>query len=212
MDTIRSERRKLRCCNKTVINIALGIIALILIAGIFFFVGRSSNDSKNNEADTEIVGDENVAKDESTNASTTKTDSLIRASADKKEKEKIIDHQQEIDSLQRMVDSLEQVSNRRVVAPTVPPTGGSNRDSNGQGSLNLGYGTYEGPINNGEAHGLGGTITFTIPYTIDLKNANGDVVEVGPGDQLINVKMNNGRIIQGLLKRADGSQRWIIIG
>lgn len=80
------------------------------------------------------------------------------------------------------------------------------------GPLNLGYGIYEGPIKNGKANGIGGTIRFTRSYSIDLKKASGETVEVNSGDKLVNVKMENNRIIQGQLKRTDGSQRWIIIG
>lgn len=78
--------------------------------------------------------------------------------------------------------------------------------------VNLGYGIYEGPTKNGKAHGIGGLIRFTRSYSIDLKKASGETVEVFSGDKLVNVKMDNNRIIQGLLKRTDGSQRWIIIG
>lgn len=79
-------------------------------------------------------------------------------------------------------------------------------------NVNLGYGIYEGPTKNGKAHGIGGLIRFTRSYSIDLKKASGETVEVFSGDKLVNVKMDNNRIIQGLLKRTDGSQRWIIIG
>lgn len=80
------------------------------------------------------------------------------------------------------------------------------------GTLSLGYGIYEGLIKNGKANGIGGTIRFTRSYSIDLKKASGETVEVNSGDKLVNVKMENNRIIQGQLKRTDGSQRWIIIG
>lgn len=79
-------------------------------------------------------------------------------------------------------------------------------------NVNLGFGIYEGPTKNGKAHGIGGLIRFTRSYSIDLKKASGETVEVFSGDKLVNVKMDNNRIIQGLLKRTDGSQRWIIIG
>ncbi len=84
--------------------------------------------------------------------------------------------------------------------------------SGGSGKINLGYGVYEGPIKSGKAHGIGGQIRFTRSYTIDLKKASGETVDVYSGDRLVNVKMDNNRLIQGLLKRSDGSQRWIIIG
>lgn len=83
---------------------------------------------------------------------------------------------------------------------------------NSYGTSNLGYGVYEGPKENGKPSGMGGQIRFTRSYTIDLKKASGETVDVNPGDVMINVKMKDGRLIQGQLKRTDGSQRWIIIG
>lgn len=92
-------------------------------------------------------------------------------------------------------------------------TGGSGTSvSGGSRKVNLGYGVYEGPTKGGKAHGIGGQIRFTRSYTIDLKKASGETVDIYSGDRMINVKMDNNRLIQGLLKRSDGSQRWIIIG
>lgn len=96
---------------------------------------------------------------------------------------------------------------------TTGGSGGSGtRVSGGSGKVNLGYGVYEGPTQGGKAHGIGGQIRFTRSYTIDLKKASGETIDVYSGDRMINVKMDNNRLIQGLLKRSDGSQRWIIIG
>lgn len=92
------------------------------------------------------------------------------------------------------------------------PDGKGGKDGNTPGQVNLGYGIYEGPRKNYKADGFGGEIRFTRSYTIDLKKSSGETVEVGSGDKMVNVKMKDNRIMQGLLKRADGSQRQIIIG
>ena len=99
------------------------------------------------------------------------------------------------------------VKDKKHVEPTEPKP---ERSSNG--TINLGYGIYEGHVSGGKANGIGGEIRFTRSYTIDLKKASGETVEVEAGDRMINVKMKDNRIIQGLLKRQDGSQRMIIIG
>lgn len=91
-------------------------------------------------------------------------------------------------------------------------TGGGTDGGNSPGKVNLGYGIYEGPRSNHKANGFGGEIRFTSTYSIDLKKASGETVEVNPGDKMVNVKMDNNRIVKGLLKRSDGSQRLIIIG
>lgn len=89
-------------------------------------------------------------------------------------------------------------------------TGGGGGVSSGK--INLGYGIYEGPVSGGKANGIGGEIRFTSNHTIDLKKGTGETVEVNAGDKMINVKMKDNQIIQGQLKRSDGSQKWIIIG
>lgn len=76
-------------------------------------------------------------------------------------------------------------------------------------SYNLGYGRYEGPMSGGKPHGFGGSITVTSRHTIDLKKASGETVEVGPGDKIMNVKMENGRLRQGEIHFADGTRRFI---
>lgn len=93
-----------------------------------------------------------------------------------------------------------------------PTTGGGAGGGGNNGKINLGFGVYEGPVSGGKANGIGGEIRFTRNYAIDLKKASGETVEVESGDVMINVKMKDNRIIQGLLKRKDGSQRMIIIG
>lgn len=84
--------------------------------------------------------------------------------------------------------------------------------STGNCQINLGYGVYDGPCKGGKANGTGGTIRFTSHHTIDLKKASGETVDVEAGDTMVNVKMEDNRLIQGQLKRKDGSTRWIIIG
>ena len=91
----------------------------------------------------------------------------------------------------------------------ISSTSGQNATS---GTVNLGYAVYEGPIRNGKPHGIGGTLRFTRSHSIDLKKATCDILDVESGDRMINVKMDMGRLIQGQLKRTDGSQKWVIIG
>ena len=53
---------------------------------------------------------------------------------------------------------------------------------------------------------------FTRSYTIDLKQLSGEQVEVNSGDRMVDVTMNNNRLISGLLKMQNGDTRWINIG
>jgi len=76
-------------------------------------------------------------------------------------------------------------------------------------SYNLGWGRYEGPMSGGKPNGFGGTITVSSYYSIDLKKASGETVEVNSGDKIMNVKMDNGRLRQGEIHFADGTRRFI---
>lgn len=73
----------------------------------------------------------------------------------------------------------------------------------------MGWATYEGPMQGGKPHGIGGTIKVTSHYSIDLKKASGEMLAVEPGDVIVNVKMDNGRLRQGELQRTDGTRKWI---
>lgn len=88
-------------------------------------------------------------------------------------------------------------------APPLPPGGDA---------LNLGYAVYEGPSNNGQPDGIGGKLTFKKNYTIDLKNVAGESVAVRSGEYITNTKYQNGRLLQGQLHHANGTQKWIMIG
>lgn len=88
----------------------------------------------------------------------------------------------------------------------------SQSTSKNSGELDLGYSIYNGPISNGKAHGSGGTLRFTRSYTIDLKQLSGEQIEVSSGDKMVDVTMNNNRLISGLLKMKNGDTRWINIG
>lgn len=76
-------------------------------------------------------------------------------------------------------------------------------------NYNMGWGVYEGPMNGGKPNGFGGSIIVRSNYSIDLKKASGETVEIGPGDKIMNVKMENGRMRQGEIHFADGTRRFI---
>lgn len=77
------------------------------------------------------------------------------------------------------------------------------------GPISLGWGTYDGPRSGRTPHGFGGSITVKSRHTIDLKKATGETVEVAPGDKIMNVKMDNGRLRQGEIHFSDGRRKFI---
>lgn len=70
-------------------------------------------------------------------------------------------------------------------------------------------GKYEGPMSGGKPHGVGGTITVTRSYTIDLKDGSGNTVSVESGDRISNTKFKNGVLQQGQLIRSNGERKFL---
>lgn len=88
-----------------------------------------------------------------------------------------------------------------VVKVTVIKKGGTD--------YSLGWGTYSGPMSGGKPNGFGGTIIVGRSYTIDLKKASGETVQVNAGDKITNVKMENGTLRQGEIHFANGTRRYL---
>lgn len=63
-------------------------------------------------------------------------------------------------------------------------------------SIQVPYGTYSGP-----ADGLGGEITVTKNYSLDLRNAAHEVLELQPGDIISRTKFKNGELVSGYWQR-----------
>lgn len=76
----------------------------------------------------------------------------------------------------------------------------------------LGYATYDGPMKGGKAHGIGGTLLVKKNYSIDLKDAKGGMLNVSPGDKIVNTKFTNGVLNQGELQRKTGERTYFVIG
>lgn len=67
-------------------------------------------------------------------------------------------------------------------------------------AITVPYGTYSGP-----ADGLGGEITVTRKYTLDLRNAAHETIELMPGDVITRTKFKNGELVSGYWHR--GSEK-----
>ncbi len=77
-------------------------------------------------------------------------------------------------------------------------------------TYNLGWGTYEGPMQGGKPHGMGGEIKVNKAYTIDTKN--GASKQVASGDKIVSCKFLNGKLVQGYIHHANGQQESLYIG
>ena len=63
-------------------------------------------------------------------------------------------------------------------------------------SIQVPFGIYSGP-----ADGIGGEIKVTRPYTLNLRNAAHESIELLPGDVITRTKFKNGELVQGRWQR-----------
>ena len=79
------------------------------------------------------------------------------------------------------------------------------------GNCKLSWGNYNGPMKASKPHGAGGTIKVNTRYSIDLKDGRGGILQVYPGETIVNTKFVNGHLRQGELHRNDGTRKWFNI-
>jgi hypothetical protein len=67
--------------------------------------------------------------------------------------------------------------------------------------------TYNGPTKGGKPHGFGGTLTFKKSYPLDLKDGNGTIIYLKPGESIHNTKFENGVLRQGEVHFNNGDRQ-----
>lgn len=82
--------------------------------------------------------------------------------------------------------------------------------NNSLNNYNLGWGLYTGQASKGKPDGIG-DIKVTKTYTIDLKSG-GKTITVNSGDQIVNAKFENGKLVRGTVKFTDGTTKYFNIG
>ena len=74
-----------------------------------------------------------------------------------------------------------------------------------------GVATYDGYVKNGQPDGVGGKLTFFKNYQLDLKDVEGNKLDIKSGETIENTKFENGNLRQGELHRNDGTRKWFNI-
>lgn len=74
-----------------------------------------------------------------------------------------------------------------------------------------GVATYEGYVKNGQPDGVGGKLTFFRNYQLDLKDVEGNRLDIKSGETIENTKFENGNLRQGELHRNNGTRKWFNI-
>lgn len=165
--------------------IAIGV--LVVLGVVWYFLSGDSSEKQVSEPETEVVK-QTEAPDEAAEAA--RLDSLQKAEAEARRADSI--RQKQIDdSIKAEKDKVDKQGKDK------PTNGGGNTTA---AMPKVPFGVYSGPAN-----GLGGEIKVTKPYTLDLRNANHDVIELLPGDVIKNVQIKNGELRSGMWQR--GSER-----
>lgn len=167
----------------------IAIIAAVLVASggtvylaCFKGKGRGGNDLTAGQVDTSVV-----ALQVDTTKVKPQVDSIVE----------IVDDP-ELEGEESDLDFEETNESKEYVKPTKPKT------------LSLGWGIYEGPMQGGKPHGIGGEVIVTKSYSIDLKN--GSYKHVVKGDRLVNTKFKEGKLVQGYIHHTNGDQESFTIG
>lgn len=77
-------------------------------------------------------------------------------------------------------------------------------NENNQGTYELEWGTYEGPMHGGKPHGKLGKVTVTRVHNIEIGGEDNLTITVYPGET-ITTKFENGRLRSGEIHHKDGS-------
>lgn len=94
-------------------------------------------------------------------------------------------------------------------APAAPKSAAPAATAKAANGASLKCGKYEGPMAGGKPDGVGGVITVTHSYTIDLKDGSGNSISIGAGDRISNTKFKNGVLQQGQLIRSNGERKFL---
>lgn len=106
------------------------------------------------------------------------------------------------DSVADVVEQVQEEGTAAAEEQTAPPTAAATGSPAPQPaqpaapSIRVPYGTYSGPTD-----GLNGTITVTKSYSLDLRNASHETIELLPGDVITRTQFRNGELVSGYWQR-----------
>jgi len=181
------------------------ILVAIVIATTTFFIIKQSSGSKNdkdrrNQEIADSLRRDSLRRDSLRIDSIKKTAIRDSQMIDSLKGASIIDSLM-IDSLRRAaikdslrIDSLKRLSQKKAPA-----------------KYSLGWGIYEGQMQNGKPNGTG-VVTVTKTYYIDLKDMPSRKVTVTKGDIIKEAYFKNGKLISGYIHYANKEAERILIG
>ena len=172
------------------------IAAVVVIGGGVAWFASSGSES-------EKPAEEVATPDSSVVSAPDTTEAQPQATSQAEEKKTEIASQAESAPKVAPVPSAAATPTAKPAAPSKPAPA---PQANG---ASLKCGKYEGPMSGGKPNGIGGTITVTRSYSIDLKDGSGNSVSIEAGDRISNTKFKNGVLQQGQLIRSNGERKFL---
>lgn len=162
--------------NKIVIGSVLGVVVLAIIGGIIFFWQGNQNTPAEGTA---------VSVDSAVPVVPQRDTVIVEKTDTVRDTVKVVNNNT------TTITTKEVVTHKQQSVPTNTPKAES-RPATTTGPK-VSYGNYSGPSN-----GLGGTISVTRSYTLDLRKGDGTCLELEPGDQIQQTKFQDGDLKQGI--------------
>lgn len=158
------------------IIIIAGVVVIAAIVGVV--IALSSSSSSENSDKTEIEKNESQTKADSTKVvEPAKLDTVTPKTS--------------VPQTGTAQTSVENTPDKRPTPQEPTPTPAGPKVS---------YGKYQGPVN-----GMGGVITVTRSYSLDLRTGTGESIDLQPGDQIQNTRFKDGDLREGVW--VHGSER-----
>lgn len=176
-------------------TLTAAIAAVVVIGGGIAWFASSGSDSEKTVPEVTVADSSSV---------TTPDTTAIQAS--KEEAEEIPAAQETPAQETTDAPAPAPKASQAPAAPKAAPAATATKAANG---ANLKCGKYEGPMAGGKPDGVGGVITVTRSYTIDLKDGSGNSVNIEAGDRISNTKFKNGVLQQGQLIRSNGERKFL---
>lgn len=187
-EDVPSNVTKAKKKKSTVYIIAIAVVLVAIIAGIFAFSGNNSEEPQ------AVVTDSIPAIDTAKVATEVKADTVVK-------RDTVVVRDTIVQN--NTVTTSEKVSTKTVVKTTSPATPSKSTS----GSVNLGYAKFTGPVAGGKPNGTG-RMTFTSSHMIDSRDPKGRVAEAG--DYVIG-EWSQGKLVQGKWFGSDNNVKGSII-
>lgn len=174
--------------NKGLMAAIIAAVIAIIVACIFIFAGGSEEpkplpDTPSVDTPTVSKPVQEVAKGDSTSKDSADTMTAAETATTKEQPVKVVEKTVVIEKPVVVEKIVEKKVEKSTTATNEAPAAGPK----------VSFGTYSGPTN-----GMGGEISVTKAYSLDLRKGDGSSLDLQPGDKIRNTRFQNGELKQGV--------------